>query len=75
MLVFSSGVMASNTAVIESAQSLDIMLQHEVKEMFEYVIASSDFEAKTPEHETFYTILSQPLSKYQVPVDVLCSLV
>ena len=36
--MFSSGVMASNTAVIESAQSLDIMLQHEVKEMFEYVI-------------------------------------
>ena len=61
--MLSVGVMSSNTEVIESAQKLDIMLQHEVKNMFEYVIASSDFEAENPEYEHFYEILSQSLSK------------
>ena len=63
LLVLSVGVMNGNTLIIESAQKLEVILQHEVKEMFEHVTTSSDFESGA-QGATFYTILSQSLSKF-----------
>ena len=61
MLVLCAGVMAGNAAIIESAQQLDVILQHEVKEMFEFVTTASNLDN---EHDdSFYVVLTQSLSK------------
>ena len=60
------GVMNGNTLIIESAQKLSVVLQHEVKDMFEFVTTASSLDG---EHEdSFYMILSQSLSKYSCRV-------
>ena len=64
MLVLCAGVMAGNAAIIESAQQLDVILQHEVKEMFEFVTTASNLDN---EHDdSFYVVLTQSLSKCHV---------